>query len=238
MATGPLAVRWHDWTLGPIHAGALSTATVELENAGTVSWTREIRLGYHWLDERGNPLVWDGERTDVPLLAPGERAEVRARVRGPIPPGRYGFAFDLVAELRAWFSELGGDELHALVDVGPRDDRAHAELPAWVEPAPGWHARVDGAHAEGYAVVAGAIEWKGGLLHPRPRALAPYEPGAGRNPTFPHPLLCPSVVDGVQLERIPDVAGLPAYAAPVNEPWIYDGRIVVTARSRSGRRSS
>ena len=70
--------------------------------------------------------------------------------------------------------------------------------------------------------------WKGGLLHPRPRALAPYEPGPGRVPSFSHALVCPSVVDGVQLERLPDLAGLPAYAAP-SEPWMYDGRIVLEA---------
>src|SRR5690242_6456120 len=73
MPTGPLAVRWHDWSLDAVHAGAVSSARVELENAGTVTWTHEIRLGYHWLDDRGNPLVWDGERTTVPRLAPGER---------------------------------------------------------------------------------------------------------------------------------------------------------------------
>jgi hypothetical protein len=229
MATGPLAVRWHDWALAPVHAGAVSIATVALENAGTVTWNSEIRLGYHWLDERGNPLVWDGDRTPLPPLAPGERTEVRAPVRGPIPPGRYGFAIDLVAEHRAWFSELGGDELRSVVEVEPRDDRAHADLPAWVSPGDAWQERVDATHAEGYAVVAGAIEWRGGLLHPRPRGLAPYAPGTGRIPSFPHALLCPSVVEGIRLERLSDVAGLPAYAAP-SEPWIYDGRVVLIAQ--------
>ena len=229
MAAGPLAVRWHDWTLDEVQAGARSVARVELENAGTVAWTSSIVLGYHWLDERGNPLVWDGERTEVPHLAPGERAQVRAAVRGPIPPGRYGLALDLVAEHRAWFSELGGVDLRTFVDVAPRSGPTHAELPPWVEPAPSWRERVEATHAEGYAVVAGAIAWEGGLLHPRPRALARYEPGPGRIPGFPHPLLCPSVVHGVELVRLPDVAGLPAYAAP-EEPWIYDGRIVLAAR--------
>lgn len=233
MATGPLAVRWHDWALAPVHAGTVSTATVELENAGTVVWNSEIRLGYHWLDERGNPLVWDGERTPLPPLAPGERAEVRAPVRGPIPPGRYGFALDLVAEHRAWFSELGSDELRTLIEVVQRDDPTHADLPAWVEPEATWQERVDATHAEGYAVVAGAIAWRGGLLHPRPRALAPYEPGSGRIPGFPHALVCPSVVDGARLEQVADVAGLSAYAAP-SEPWMYDGRIVLVAHP--GRR--
>jgi hypothetical protein len=229
MATGPLTVRWHDWTLDDVHAGALSGARVALENAGTVTWSREIRLGYHWLDERGNALVWDGERTEVPLLAPGERAEVQARVRGPIPPGRYGLAFDLVAELRAWFSALGGEELRTVVDVAPRHGPTRVELPPWVDRGSDWQERVDATHAEGYAVVAGAIAWEGGLFHPRPRSLAPYEPGPGRVPNFSHPLLCPSVVDGVRLERLSDVAGLPAYAPPESEPWIYDGRIVLHA---------
>src|SRR3954468_17141821 len=215
MTTGPLAVRWHDWTLGVVRAGAVSIAHVELENAGTVAWSDEILLGYHWLDDRGNPLVWDGQRTYLPRLAPGERSAVQARVRGPIPPGRYGFAFDLVAEHRAWFSELGGEELRASVDVAPRDEAAHADLPHWVEPADGWRQRVDSTHAEGYAAVAGAIAWHGGIWHPPPRAgrragagspppprppaLAPSAPGSGRNPGFPSALVCPSIVEGLQL---------------------------------------
>src|SRR2546423_11003559 len=157
MTTGPLAVRWHDWPLGVVRAGAVSIAPVELENAGTVAWSDEILLGYHWLDDRGNPLVWDGERTYLPHLAPGERSAVQARVRGPIPPGRYGFAFDLVAEHRAWFSELGGEELRTMIDVAPRDDPAHAELPEWVERAAAWQDPVDATHAEGNTVVADAI---------------------------------------------------------------------------------
>lgn len=231
MAPGPLAVRWHDYTLDVVQAGAVSVAHVELENAGTVGWNEEIRLGYHWLDDRGNPIVWDGERTALPHLEPGDRATVQARVRGPIPPGRYGFAFDLVAELRAWFSELGGEELHATIEVMPRTGGTHAELPAWVVPDTGWQERVAATHADGYAVVAGAVDWRGGLLHPRPRALAPYEPGPGRIPGFSHALVCPSVVEGLVLERLPDVAGLPAFAAP-SEPWMYDGRIVLGADPR------
>jgi hypothetical protein len=232
MAKGPLAVHWLDWTLDQPHAGAVSIARVEFENTGTISWRNGICLGYHWLDERGNPLIWDGVRTEIPHLAPGERATIEASVRAPIPPGRYGLALDLVAELRAWFSELGGDQLQTTVDVLPRTDPTHAEIPAWIEQSDSWHRRVAETHAEGYAVVAGAVSWDGGLLHRRPRALEPYRPGRGRVPGFSHPLVCPSVVAGVELERLPDIAGLPAYAPPADEPWIYDGRIVLTARRR------
>ena len=50
---------------------------------------------------------------------------------------------------------------------------------------------------------------------------------------MPRSLASPSVVEGVELERLPDVAGLPAYAAP-KEPWMYDGRVVLIAHP--GRR--
>jgi hypothetical protein len=35
------------------------------------------------------------------------------------------------------------------------------------------------------------------------------------------------VLPGIVLERVGDVAGLPAYAAPLDEPWLYDGRIIL-----------
>jgi hypothetical protein len=212
--------------------------SVLLENAGAIAWRPETRvhLSYHWLDDRGNPIVWDGIRSHVPVLQPGESAAVDARVRAPIPPGRYRLAFDLVAEHRAWFAELGSEQLVRDVQVVPRTGEPNAALPRWVEPAPDWAERVRAAHAEGFAVVAGAIAWNGGVLHPRPRALAPYEPGPGRVPGFSYPLLCPSVLEGVELERLPDLEGLPAYLPPPDyEPWLYDGRIVLVADPRRGR---
>jgi hypothetical protein len=151
-------------------------------------------------------------------------------VRAPIPPGRYRLAFDLVAELRAWFSELGSPMLAQDVVVVPRAGEPNAELPAGVEPAPEWHERVRAAHAEGFGVVAGAIDWPRSLLRRTPRELEQYAPGPGRIPAFAAPLLCPSVLPGVQLEPLGEVAGLPAFAAPQNEPWVYDGRIVLRVR--------
>jgi hypothetical protein len=238
MSNGPLAVSWGNWTVADPQAGTRTSATLEIENAGTLTWADRIFVSYHWLDDRGNPIVWDGIRTSVPPLAPGERAEITAAVRGPIPPGRYRLAFDLVAEQRAWFSELGSSMLERDLQVAPRAQEPNALLPEGVEPAPDWADRVRAAHADGYAVVAGAIAWDGGLLSPRPRVLSAYEPGAGRVPGFAAPLLCPSVAPGVELDRLEDVAGLPAFAAPRDEPWIYDGRAVLTARPRSGRRPS
>jgi hypothetical protein len=228
----PLAVRWGEWELGETLAGTSSTARVALENVGTVAWRDRVTLSYHWLDDRGNPIVWDGLRTSLPRVEPGERVSVEAAVRAPIPPGRYGFAFDLVAEGIAWFAELGSEPAETEVDVGPRPGAHSAELPDWVEPDPEWAERVAAAHAEGFGVVAGSIAWDGGLGRRRPAELASYEPGPGRIPGFSHPLVCPSVIDAVALERLPDVAGLPAFAAPLEEPWLYDGRIILRASPR------
>ena len=74
---------------------------------------------------------------------------------------RMALAFDMVAENRAWFSELGSPMLALDLDVAPRQGDPHIELPPNVTVAHDWEERVRAAHAEGYAVVAGAIEWSG-----------------------------------------------------------------------------
>ena len=263
--SGPLAVRWLACDPGRPRAGALGTARLAFENAGTVPWPptgeRRVCLGYHWLDELGNPIVWDGLWTALPReVAPGERVEADLTVRGPLPPGPYRLAFDLVAEDRYWFTELGNAPLEREVPVAPRiasrtlavrggdpgpqdeplvpEDEADAiaYLAPGVTAAPDWARRILDAHEEGYAAVGGSVAVEAGLLRRPPPALAPYAPGGGRNPAFERPLLCPSVVREVDPTWTEPVEGLPALEPPPDEPWLYDGRIQVTARLRSGRR--
>jgi hypothetical protein len=219
-------VRWVAYELAPPAAGALSTARVRLENAGLAPW-RSLNLSYHWLDERGNPIVWDGLR--YPLEAgPGETLEVEAAVRAPIPPGGYRLAFDLVEENRFWLEELGNRPLAVDVEVRRRNaSAAQAHLADGIEPAPGWLERVREAHELGYAAVGGSVD--AGRRPPGP--LRPYAPGGGRNPVFPHPLVCPSLLP--PLVPNDEVAGLPAWRPEGEEPWLYDARI--TLRLRSGR---
>jgi hypothetical protein len=219
--SGPLAVRWLAWTMQQPRAGALARARIVLENAGSAQW-RDVKLAYHWLDELGNPIFWDGLRSDLLPLQPGTRVEADARVRALIPPGSYRLAFDLVIEGRYWFSEVGNATLDLETEIVPRDAaQAVAHLTRDVEPADDWHARVRAAHEEGYAAVAGSIA-----------RLPGYEPGGGRNPGFDRPLVCPSLLP--PLEPNTEVAGLPAWKPEGDEPWIYDAGI--TARLRSGRR--
>ncbi len=206
-----------------------------------------MQLSYHWLDDRGNAIVWDGPRTPLPHpVAPGEELESALTVRAPQPPGRYRLAFDLVEEHRFWFAEVGSHALELDVEVAPRigarrlavvvhggEDAetaaalaaqeeplvtdgaaATAHLVAGALPAPDWSRRILDAHAEGFVAVGGSIE-------SRDRALRPWAPGGGRNPAFAHPLLLPSLLDGLEPG---EHEGLPAYA-PDGEPALFDGRI-------------
>jgi len=236
VSKGPLGIRFGPMATPAPEAGALAQIQVDVENTGSVRWPDGVFLSYHWLDSHDNPIVWDGVRTTPPRLAPGDRATVELGVRGPIPPGRYRLALDAVAENRAWLSELGSEMLRIDVQVESRTGEPSATLPPWVEATPSWVEHTRAAHAEGYAVVAGSIDWESGAMRRRPRALEPYTPGTGRVPGFGAPLLCPSVLPGVELEPLGDVAGLPAFAAPLVEPWTYDGRAVLRARPRSDRR--
>jgi hypothetical protein len=223
---GPLGVRWLGYEIYPLQAGAQGRARVEVENAGSAPW-HDLLVAYHWLDDLDNPIDWDGLRTAVPALAPGGRTQVELPVVGLIPPGRYRLAFDLVLEDRYWLSEIGNELLRVDVDIHPRDASSRvAYLPPEVEPAPDWHERVRAAHEEGYAAVGGSLDAG------RRRDLAPYRPGGGRNPSFPEPLVCPSLL--LPLTPNCTVGGLPAWKAEKWERWIYDARI--TARLRSGRR--
>jgi hypothetical protein len=223
---GPLAVRWHSLDVDAPEAGTLGRARVTLENAGSAAW-RGLSLSYHWLDERSNAIVWDGIRTPVEA-APGERLVVDARLRAPIPPGRYRLAFDLVDEHRFWFAELGNHTPELELEVRPRSAKGARAFPGEAEPAPDWHERAAAAHQEGYAAVGGSVEWDGGLLRRRPPELARYTPGGGRNPSFQHPLVCPSLLP--PLEPNAEVAGLPAWRPEGDEPWLYDARLRVRVR--------
>ena len=257
--SGPLAVRWLAYALPELRAGTRGTARIRLENAGSAAWRSRgdagVQLSYHWLDDRGNPIVWDGPRTPFARrVEPGETVELELELAVPQPPGPYRLAFDLVEEYRFWFAEIGSTPLELPVAVLPRieerrlavvvhggaDEETAAALAEQEEPL-----AETGVVATAH-LVAGAIpapDWSarildahaegfvavGGSIASRDRALRPWAPGGGRNPGFAQPLLLPSLLHGEPTEHL----GLPAYI-PNEEPWLYDGRI--TLRLRRDRR--
>jgi hypothetical protein len=228
-ASGPLVARWRSLEHGTVEAGALVEATVVVENAGTAPWRTRgaedgLFLSYHWLDERENPIVWDGLRTPFErVVDPGEELRQTIPIRAPIPPGRYRLAIDLVEEHRFWLAELGNEPYAEDVDVAERDATGARVFGA--EPDADWLERARTLHSEGYAAVGGAIDARG---------FDDYAPGGGRHPSFAHPLVCPSLLP--PLEPNAEVNGLPAYRPVGDEPFMFDGRLVLRLRSRSGRR--
>jgi hypothetical protein len=234
---GPLVVQWRAIELAPFEAGAMHHVIVEAENGGSAPWRSTssdggLFLAYHWLDERGNAIVWDGHRTALErIVEPGATMRQQMVVQGPIPPGRYRLAVDLVVEQRFWLTELGNDALEREVDVAPRDATgARTFLADGAEPAADWEERARKLHEEGYGAVGGSVQAGGGLFRRPPTELAPYAPGGGRHPRFPHPLVCPSLLP--PLEPNDEVAGMPAYRPDTDEPWMFDGRMVIRLRRR------
>ena len=261
--TGPLAVRWLAHALPELRAGTRVTARIRLENAGSAAWRSHgeagVQLSYHWLDDRGNAILWDGPRTPFAQpIEPGESVELAFELGVPQPPGRYRLAFDLVEEYRFWFAEIGSAPLELPVDVRPRidarrlgvvvhgkpDEETAAALAAQEEPP------VDADPVATAHLVAGALpapDWSrrildahaegfvavGGSIASREKALRPWSPGGGRNPGFAEPLLLPSLLAGEPTEHLGLPAFMPGSVAPA-EPWLYDGRI--TLRLRRDRR--
>ena len=245
---GPLAVRWLGYRLPKFRAGAEAVAEVVLQNAGTATWRQRrelgVKLSYHWLDDRGNAIVWDGPRVDFggPVL-PGDEVEVELLVRAPQPPGRYRLAFDLVEELRFWFAEVGSQPLDLDAEVLPRiderrlavvvrggdDPETTAALAAQEEPPV-----EDDAVATAY-LVAGAIpepDWSCRILdaHAEGFAAVGGECFVADRFAFAHPLLLPSLLTGLEPG---EHEGLPAYV-PDGEPALFDG--LIRLRLPRGRR--
>ena len=263
---GPLAVRWIAYELGEARAGLAARARLRLANAGSAPWRsvgREgIQLSYHWLDPLGNPIVWDGPRTPFDeVVRPGEEVELETAVLAPRSPGSYRLAFDLVAEYRYWFEELGSATLDLPVEVRPRIEARRlasagarrARLRARSRPRrAGGAAReprsavavahlVPGARSRSRLVAPDPRRPRRGVRRGRPalepdergarRRLSAWAPGGGRNPRFDRPLLLPSVLAGIELDQH---EGLPAYDGA---DGLFEGRAVIRLRSRSGRPS-
>src|SRR2546430_12088587 len=134
--SGRLVARWRTLEHGPVEAGALQHATVEVENGGSATWRTRgphdgLFLAYHWLDGRGNPIVWDGYRTPLERpVAPGETLRQRIALRGPIPPGRYRLALDLLEEGRFLLPQLRTSPPPGGGHRPPRDPPAAPPVPA------------------------------------------------------------------------------------------------------------
>ena len=94
----------------PFIAGGSYAVAVPITNAGTATWNASganpVQLSYHWLDQAGNGVVWDGVRTPLGTdVAPGTMRTVTATIVAPVTAGTYTLALDMVKEGVAWFGQ-------------------------------------------------------------------------------------------------------------------------------------
>ncbi|HEX5875535.1 MAG TPA: hypothetical protein VFY60_12880, partial [Pyrinomonadaceae bacterium] len=111
-----------------VKAGARELVYVRIKNTSDTTWNAlgqpdskfAIKLGNHWLDERGVMVVQDDARASLLFdLAPGQEVELPLIVTAPREPGRYTLEIDMVQELVAWFGSAGSKTLRLEVKVEP-----------------------------------------------------------------------------------------------------------------------
>ncbi len=86
-----------------------------------------FQLSYHWLDEQGNFIVYDGLRTELrpPLLA-HQHATYAVRIKAPEKPGRYALRVRPVQEMAAWLEHANpGADVIILVEDADTSGSIH-----------------------------------------------------------------------------------------------------------------
>ena len=161
---------------GRARARARRASRTRARRTGTASSPR-----YHWLDDLGNPIDWDGLRAPLPALAPGRaRRPPSSTIRAARSRrAAYRLAFDLVLEHRYWLSEIGNE----MLEVRSRGARARCVGRGRAPPA--------GGRAGGRLARPRPRGPRGGLHGRRRRdreppaaSSAPYRPAAGATRRF------------------------------------------------------
>lgn len=107
-------------------SGETVVADVTVKNISSVTWPSKpnaknryaVNLSYHWLNKKGEIVVFDGLRTPLPRdLEPGGSVALKAAIRAPEKAGTYTLEITLLQELVAWYPEKGGAKLSRAVTV-------------------------------------------------------------------------------------------------------------------------
>jgi Wzt C-terminal domain len=99
--------------LGDVMVEESFDVLVRVENASpqtwVSTWVNPIRLSYHWVNDAGHPVVFDGIRTPLPVreVLPGRTLTARMSVVAPSTPGRYRLQLMPVQEKHCWFDQRG-----------------------------------------------------------------------------------------------------------------------------------
>jgi len=109
-----------------VTAGSTYSIRVRVKNQSDTTWpawisasgTYPVYLGNHWRNRKGNLIVFDGGRANLPRhLQPSEEVEIELSVTSPPNPGSYILELDMVQELVSWFADKGSVTTKAPVKV-------------------------------------------------------------------------------------------------------------------------
>ncbi|HEV2011740.1 MAG TPA: hypothetical protein VGS17_12025, partial [Candidatus Limnocylindria bacterium] len=112
-------------------SGAGTSVPISLTNTGNFTWPAAgptpVHLGYHWTDQAGKVVVWDGTRSNLAAdVAPGATQTLQAQLVFPAAPGIYVLKWDLVQEGVAWFSGQNVPTFDQIVTVNPSAIQSYA----------------------------------------------------------------------------------------------------------------
>ena len=107
-ATGSLQV---DSPFDHVEVGDEFFLPVRIENSSGQTWVstqrNPLQVSYHWLDQDGDTVLFEGERTPFPVtkVEPNEVVNVLLRVVAPSSPGMYHLLVTPMQEGNCWFNE-------------------------------------------------------------------------------------------------------------------------------------
>jgi hypothetical protein len=85
---------------------------VIVENDSKYWWGGDVapvKLCYHWFDQEGGTVIFNGIRTELPNegIGPGEKAKLKMRIKMPDCSGAYKLQLTLLQEYFEWFETIG-----------------------------------------------------------------------------------------------------------------------------------
>lgn len=99
------------WDEKAVASGQQWTMPARVINRSGQAWRgtqfHPLNLSYHWLNEAGETVIFDGLRTPLPDIAAGASVDVTLSVEAPRVPGRYRLVVVPVQEAHAWLDEKG-----------------------------------------------------------------------------------------------------------------------------------
>ncbi|WP_233854953.1 Wzt carbohydrate-binding domain-containing protein [Paraburkholderia sp. HD33-4] len=103
----------YDSVPAEVTCNCIFEVSAKLHNSSDQNWTNvdrfAINVSYHWLDQEGRVIVFDGLRSPIETvrLRSGASTDVRVRVLAPPAPGLYHLSILPVQEANQWLDDCG-----------------------------------------------------------------------------------------------------------------------------------